>query len=93
MTPEQRRILYHNAVKTSGVFIERANKALIELDKLVYSEDFATAGGVSYDDIDLFSRLRSATIAKDLVWPTKLRNYMDNFSRWGDVPLYHSIAC
>ena len=50
-------------------------------------------GGLSYDDIDLFSRLRSITIVKGVVWPTKLAAYMEYFSVKGDVPLYDSMAC
>jgi Glutaredoxin 2, C terminal domain len=51
------------------------------------------AGGLSYDDIDLFSRLRSVTIVKGVKWPTKLAAYMQYFSVKGDVPLYDSMAC
>jgi glutaredoxin 2 len=48
---------------------------------------------MSIDDIDLFSRLRSQTIIKGVVWPEKLRKYMDYYSVAGDVPLYDSVAC
>jgi glutaredoxin 2 len=44
------------------------------------------------DDIDLWSRLRSITIVKGVLWPAKLRNYMDNFSAMGDIPLYDEMA-
>jgi glutaredoxin 2 len=51
------------------------------------------SGGLSYDDIDLFSRLRSITIVKGVKWPSKLAGYMNYFSVKGDVPLYDSMAC
>jgi glutaredoxin 2 len=72
--------------------IEELNRKLVELDDVVFSANHCSAGGVSYDDIDLWSRLRSITIIKDVIWPTKLRNYMDNMSELGDVPLYDEMA-
>lgn len=50
-------------------------------------------GGLSYDDIDLWSRLRSLTLVKGIVFPKKLGAYMDNLSKLGDVPLYYNMAC
>ena len=49
-------------------------------------------GGLSLDDIDLWSRLRSLTIVKGLVFPPKVRAYLDNFAAKGDLPLYDAIA-
>lgn len=72
--------------------IEELNLKLVELDDIVYSEDYCSQGGLSYDDIDLWSRLRSITIIKGVQWPEKLRNYMDNFSELADVPLYDEMA-
>jgi glutaredoxin 2 len=72
--------------------VEELNAKLVELDDIVYSEHFCSEGGISYDDIDLWSRLRSITIIKGVQWPTKLRSYMDNLSALGDVPLYDEMA-
>lgn len=74
--------------------ITMLNQKLIELNDLVYSEHYCTekAGSVSYDDVDLFSRLRSITIVKNVQWPTKLRNYMNHLSSLSDVPLYDGMA-
>lgn len=72
--------------------IEELNRKLVELDDIVYSEHHCTEGGFSYDDIDLFSRLRSITIIKDVEWPEKLRKYMDNMAELADIPLYDEMA-
>lgn len=89
---EQQWALYNEAYVVSKTLIPEMNKALEELDSMVYSSDFCTEGGLSYDDIDLFSRLRSLTLVKGIVWPDKLGLYMQNLSDGGDVPLYNCMA-
>jgi len=85
--------LYAEAMaKDPSTLVEDLNAKLIELGDIVFSEHFCTEGGLSMDDIDLWSRLRSITIIKDVEWPTKLRAYMDNLSSLGDVPLYDQMA-
>lgn len=85
--------LYAEAMaKDPSSHIEDLNAKLIELDDIVFSEHFCSEGGLSMDDIDLWSRLRSITIIKGVKWPQKLRAYMDNLSSLGDVPLYDQMA-
>lgn len=72
--------------------VEELNAKLIEMDEMVFSEQYCTEGGLSLDDIDLWARLRSITIIKGVQWPTKLRKYMDYFSEVGDIPLYDELA-
>ena len=85
--------LYQEAMeKDPAPLIEELNVKLIELDDIVYSTHYCTEGGFSYDDIDLWARLRSVTIVKGAIWPTKLRAYMDNMAVLGDVPLYDQMA-
>jgi len=93
MVMEKKLELYAEAmVKDPAPLIEELNAKLVELDDIIYSPYYCTEGGLSYDDIDLWSRLRSITIVKGVQWPTKLRAYMDNFSALGDVPLYDEMA-
>ena len=90
--------------------------ALLELEPLIFSPEFCTEGGLSYDDIDLWARcghtahtlrarrdppaqhftptrsLRSLTVIKGLVYPPKVRAYLDFFEAKGDVPLYDVMA-
>lgn len=72
--------------------VEDLNAKLVELDDKIFCEDYCTEGGLSMDDVDLWSRLRSITIIKDVIWPDKLRAYMDNLSVLSDVPLYDAMA-
>lgn len=85
--------LYAEAMaKDPAPLIEDLNAKLVELNDIVFSEHYCSEGGLSYDDIDLWSRLRSITIIKGVEWPEKLRAYMDNLSALGDVPLYDQMA-
>eukprot|EP01035_Chromulina_nebulosa_P020165 gene20165-26179_t len=83
---------YHSAFEVSKSLTWEVSKSLEDLDKLVYSQEYVSEGGLSLDDIDLWARLRSVTLCKGIVWPTKLRSYMDNLSKLSDVPLYDGIA-
>ena len=93
LNSEERWTKYQKAYETSAQLIDKVNESLVELDKLVHCETHCTEGGLSYDDIDLWSRLRSLTILKGIQWPTKLRAYMEHLSVAGDVPLYDQMAC
>lgn len=72
--------------------IEELNRKLVELNDIIHCEHHCSPGGMSYDDIDLFSRLRSITIIRDVKWPTKLRQYMNNMSELADIPMYDEMA-
>ncbi len=91
--PEQRWALYNEGYVVSLRLIDQASQALQELDRLIYSEEYCTEGGLSLDDIELWSRLRSMTLVKDVIFPPKLLAYMQKLSKRGDVPLYFALAC
>lgn len=93
MSEDERLALYAEALsRDPATDVEEVNRKLVELDDIIFSEHYCSEGGLSYDDVDLFSRLRSITIVKNVIWPTKLRAYMDSMSELGDVPLYDEIA-
>jgi glutaredoxin 2 len=94
LAPEEKLKIYAEAMaKDPASDIEELNRKLIELDDIIHCEYHCSpTSGLSYDDIDLFSRLRSVTIIKDVDWPIKLRSYMDNMSELSDVPLYDEMA-
>ena len=46
---------------------------------------------MSYDDIDLWSRLRSLTLIKGAVFGPKATAYLKHFEKAGDVPLYFGM--
>ena len=72
--------------------IAELNRKLVELDDILYAAEHCSPGGLSLDDVDLFSRLRSITIIQGVQWPEKLRRYMDYMSALSDVPLYDEMA-
>ena len=93
LSGEERWMAYAKSYDASLLAISEINKNLQELDKLIFSEEHCTEGGISLDDIDLWSRLRSLTLVKGVEWPRKLSAYLHNLSAKGDVPLMFSMAC
>lgn len=93
MTMEQKLSLYAEAMANDPApLLEELNRKLVELDDIVFCSDYCSEGGLSLDDVDLFSRLRSITIIKGVEWPKKLRTYMDTMSALADVPMYDEMA-
>lgn len=92
LSRDERWKAYEDAFEKSLALKDQVSDNLKELDELIYSEHYCTEGGLSIDDIDLWARLRSVTLIDGIRWPNKLRKYMDNLSKDGDVPLYDSIA-
>mmetsp|Transcript_44672 Transcript_44672/g.100855 ORF Transcript_44672/g.100855 Transcript_44672/m.100855 type:complete len:281 (-) Transcript_44672:393-1235(-) len=83
--------LYNQALAETDKYLPDLNKGLAELEGLIFSEEFCTEGGLSYDDIDLWSRLRSITLVKGAVFPPKVTAYLKNLEKAGDVPLYFNM--
>ena len=84
---------YAAAMARTAELVPELNAALAELEGMIYSEDFCTEGGLSLDDIDLWSRLRSVTLVKGAQFGPKTTAYLKNLEAKGDVPLYFSLAC
>lgn len=84
---------YEEALRETPYLLSEFNAKLRELEPLIHSAEACTAGiGFSYDDIDLWARLRSLTVIKGVVLPPKVRAYLDHFEKVGDVPLYDGMA-
>ena len=84
---------YAEAFAESASLLTEANAKVAELEGLIYSPESCTEGiGFSYDDVDLWARLRSLTVIKGLAIPPKVRAYLDHFEKVGDVPLYDVMA-
>jgi glutaredoxin 2 len=77
--------------KTTQLLAE-ANASLAQLEAMLFSDRFVNANGLSYDDIEVFSTLRGLTIVKGLAWPTKVRAFVDYYSKAGDIPLFDAMA-
>lgn len=93
METEEKLKIYAEVMSSDPVgMIEELSAKLVQLDDIIFSENYCTEGGLSLDDIDLWARLRSISIIKGVVWPDSLRKYMDNLSELGDIPLYDEMA-
>merc|ERR1711937_577883 len=64
-----------------------------KLEDLIYSDTACSEGGLGYDDIDLWSRLRSVTIVDGAKFGPKTLAYLNNLSEAGDIPLYFGMKC
>lgn len=83
---------YEENLSNSAEYVKMIQEQLAKLEACVYSAECATEGGLSFDDIDLFPKLRLLSIVKDLAWPEKLWKYMQYHSKLSDVALYTVFA-
>jgi glutaredoxin 2 len=82
---------YEEALKNTAECLPALNAGLKELEGLLHCPDCCTQGGFSYDDIDLWSRLRSLTLVKGAEFPPKVLAYLTDLEAKGDVPLYFTM--
>jgi glutaredoxin 2 len=75
----------------SDALIVQANNHLQILEPLIQS-DKGVHGHLTEDDIHLFASLRSLSIVKGLVYPTKVEAYRQYMSESAMIPLHDSIA-
>ena len=61
---------------------------LCELQKL-FVKPLTVNKSLSYDDLDLWSRLRGLTCVKGLNIPEGIKNYIDYYAKLSNVPLYY----
>lgn len=78
---------FEDAMANSSIYIEKANEKLQELDKLLHSENSAEAK-LSESDMHIFPVLRTLSVAKGVVFPTKVKNYMQNMSSSCKIELH-----
>lgn len=89
---EEKWDMYVAALDKTEEHLPALNAALAELEGMLYSEQHCSEGGLSYDDIDLWARLRSLSLIKGAVFPPKVLAYMKYWEKVGDVPLYFNMA-
>ncbi|KAG1692500.1 hypothetical protein DVH05_025252 [Phytophthora capsici] len=82
---------FQAALDKTPELVEQANKFLEQLEPMFHSSHSVNKE-LSYDDIDLFGRLRGLTLVRDLEWPPKLREYLDYMSEKADIPLLDNMA-
>ncbi|TMW59644.1 hypothetical protein Poli38472_004713 [Pythium oligandrum] len=82
---------FSEALEQSPELIKKVNSFLEELEPMLRGQRTVNEE-LSYDDVDLFPRLRSLTIVKSIKWPTKVREYLEYNSKKGDVLLFDLMA-
>ncbi|GMF63798.1 unnamed protein product [Phytophthora fragariaefolia] len=82
---------FDEALAKTPELVAQANAFLQQLAPLLHSSRSVNEQ-LSYDDIDLFGRLRGLTLVRDLEWPPKLREYIDYMAEETDVPLLDNMA-
>ncbi|UPQ99065.1 glutathione S-transferase [Chloropicon primus] len=90
---EAREEAYAAAMAKTPELLPELNAALVELEKLIYSDSSCSEVGLGLDDIDLWSRLRSVTLVEGAEFQPKTLAYLNNLSEAGDVPLYFGMKC
>ena len=81
---------FKELLKNTPQLTTQLNRQLDKLKPLMYS-DKSVNRTLSYDDLDIFGRLRGITIVKDLKIPPKIRRYLDHISAASDVSLYDTL--
>ncbi|RLN90738.1 hypothetical protein BBJ28_00021267 [Nothophytophthora sp. Chile5] len=82
---------FSDALAKTPELVAQANAFLEQLAPMFHS-NHSVNEAVSYDDVDLFGRLRGLTLVRDLEWPPKLREYVDHMAEVADVPLLDNMA-
>jgi glutaredoxin 2 len=92
MSVDEMLAMYDTAYQNSNPYIEELNDTLVTVDDVIYSEDSCSEGGLSYDDIDLYSWLRQLSIVKGVKWPVKTKAYIEKISAKADLKLFFTVA-
>ncbi|GLE11242.1 hypothetical protein PINS_up023596 [Pythium insidiosum] len=83
---------FPDALARTPELIEKADAWLERLEPLLASDAAVNADGVSYDDIDLFPRLRNLTIVRGITWPSKVRAYVDRYAEDANLRTFDVAA-
>ncbi|KAH7465642.1 Glutaredoxin 2 [Phytophthora ramorum] len=82
---------FSDNIAKSPELVAQVNQLLLQLEPMLHSNHSVNAE-LSYDDLDLFGRLRGLTLVKGVEWPAKVRAFLEFFSEAGDVPLYDNVV-
>lgn len=89
---KQEPTTYEENWERSAEWIGMISEKLGDLEGMIWSKENCTEGGVGFDDVDLFPRIRSMTIVKGLELPQKVREYAEHHAELSEVPLYDYCA-
>lgn len=76
----------------SAEYLAQLQPQIQALDDMIYCPAFCTEGGISFDDVDLYPRLRTLTVLKDLALPAKTLEYIKHHSDISEVAEYSVFA-
>lgn len=83
---------YASHMANTSALLSELNAAFQELEDLINSEESISAGGIGYDDVTFWDRLRGATLIRGLEMGPCTKAYMESMSRATDIPLLTDIA-
>lgn len=83
---------YDENIANSPNLVASLQSQVDRLSEMVFCEQYCTEGGLSFDDVDLFPRLRSYSIIRGLKLPERLSAYINYHSQLAEIPLYHFYA-
>lgn len=83
---------YDENFARSAEYMSDVEAKLETLVGMIHSPECCTEGGISYDDVVLFTRLQALTLVKGLNIPSAVRAYLDVQSKLSEVPLYDYCA-
>lgn len=92
MGPDVWNSWYGYHIGKTSEYLKELNEALKEVEDLIDSEESVSPGGVGYDDIVFWDRLRGATLVKGVQFGPKAKAYVENMSKRCDVPLLDVMA-
>jgi glutaredoxin 2 len=92
MGPEVWESWYDAHMQNTPALLKELNDALKDAEGLVDSEESVSPGGLSYDDIVFWDRLRGATLVKGVEFGPKVKAYLEGVSKKCDIPLLTDIA-
>ena len=84
--------IYAKHFENTPKYLEELSKALPELETLIDSEESVSAGGVGYDDIIFWDRLRGTSLIKGLELGPRAQAYLERISAKSDIPLLTGMA-
>lgn len=80
---------FEQAFEKSAQYIKQLNTVLEQLDWITLPSERGNT--LSYDDVNLFPTLRNYTVIKGLVFPTRVRQYIDEVAALTNITLYDDV--
>ena len=81
------------ALADTSQLVPRVNSLLVEFDELLQSDTALNAFGISWDDLYVLPSLRVLTCVKPLVWPARVRAYVEQNHAKAGLECYFEHAC